>query len=432
MATDNLDLVRGVRWLIFFRIVFATLLALSTLVYCAGEGLSHTAHPFIVLYGISLLVMFLSLAYALVLPRINGPNGPELFAYGQLIVDSFFITIIIFVTGSSESIFTFLYLVGIISSSMLLLRQGSMVIASFCSVQYALLVFFEHYGMLDYFGGPGKGPFLVDLPNIAYRVVIIAAACFAVAFLSGILALQARRARRDLRVVERHLKRVERMGAMGDLVASMAHEIKNPLAAISGSIQLLAENREPGSSDLRLMQIVLRETNRLSTIVTDFLLFATPKTGVVQDIRLDIAVAEVVALFRQDPVCSGRIEIFTRIDATVWITMDPGHLKQVLWNLLKNSAEAIDTSGSIYIRLSSFRGDRVRLTIADTGCGIESQNQGFVFDPFFTTKRSGSGLGLSIVHRIIDSYQGVIDLETEPGKGTVFTLILKGQSSTKS
>jgi len=158
MATDNLDLVRGVRWLIFFRIVFATLLALSTLVYCAGEGLSHTAHPFIVLYGISFLLLFLCVAYALVLPGIKEPG---FFAYGQFIVDSFFITIIIFVTGSSESIFTFLYLVGIISSSMLLLRQGSMVIASFCSVQYAFLIFFEHYGMLDFLAVPKMDLFLL-------------------------------------------------------------------------------------------------------------------------------------------------------------------------------------------------------------------------------------------------------------------------------
>ena len=268
--------------------------------------------------------------------------------------------------------------------------------------------------------------------QMVYRVVIIALACFAVAFLSGILAFQVRRARRDLRVVERHLKRVERMAAMGEMVAGMAHEIKNPLASISGSIQLMAENTEPGSPDSRLMQIVLRETQRLNAIVTDFLLFAKPKSGNVKEMRLDLAIGELVSLFRQDPLCVGRIEIRVKLDSPVMITMDPGHLKQVLWNLLKNSAESIEGTGIISIRLKVSRTDGIYLTISDTGCGIKEESQGIAFDPFFTTKRSGSGLGLSIVHRIIDSYQGVIDFETIPGKGTTFTLIFKDVSPSRS
>jgi two-component system sensor histidine kinase PilS (NtrC family) len=128
------------------------------------------------------------------------------------------------------------------------------------------------------------------------------------------------------------------MTAMGEMVAGMAHEIKNPLASISGSIQLMAENTESGSPNLRLMQIVLRETQRLNAIVTDFLLFARPKSGTVKEMRLDLAIGEIVSLFRQDPLCAGRIEIIVKLDSPVSIVMDPGHFKQVLWNLLKNSA----------------------------------------------------------------------------------------------
>ena len=410
-------------WLIVFRVVFATILALSTLVYSTGEHLSAKDHPLAVLYVISALLIFLSGVYAAVLGWVR---RKVLFAYGQILLDSLFITVLIFVTGCSESIFTFLYLVGIMGASMLLPRGGSMVMAAFSSVQYAVLVFVENRGMLGFLGGQSSVTVMADWPQMFYRIVIIASACFAVAFLSGILALQARRARRDLGVVERHLKRVERMAAMGEMVAGMAHEIKNPLASISGSIQLLAENTEPGSPNLRLMQIVLRETQRLSAIVTDFLLFAKPKSGTVKEMQLDLAIGEVVSLFRLDPRCAGRIEVVLKLDSPVWVAMDPGHLKQVLWNLLKNSAEAIDKTGTISIRLEVSRTDRIYLTLSDTGCGIQAADLEAVFDPFFTTKGSGSGLGLSIVHRIIDSYQGVIDLETRPGRGTTFTLILKG------
>lgn len=426
---DSPDIERGLRWLMVMRAVFATVLTLSSVIYCAVEKLSYSQQPFVALYCISALLFCLSIGYAAALAWIR---AKVLFAYVQLIVDSFVITLIIYVTGGYESIITFLYLVGIIGSSMLLLRQGSLVVAAFCSIEYTLLICLEYYGLLRPLTGHGDLAFLVDFPQVAYRVVIIGAACFAVAFLSGILALQAKRARRDLKVVEGHLKRVERMAAMGEMVAGMAHEIKNPLASISGAIQLMAENTRPGSSNQRLMQIVLRETQRLSAIVTDFLLFAKPKGGTVKEIRLDLAIDEVVELFRKDALCAGRIQVSTRLDLPVWVAMDPGHLKQVLWNLLKNSAEAIEEQGVIRIRLAMLREDQVYLTVEDTGCGISMEDQRGVFDPFFTTKPSGSGLGLSIVHRLIDNYDGVIDFETREGKGTVFTLILKGRSATKS
>ncbi|MDY0221047.1 MAG: ATP-binding protein [Desulfobacterium sp.] len=428
-STYTVDMVKKLGWLIWFRVVFAIVVAFSTFVYSKGEHLPTTGQPFVSLYSVAALLVVFSLMSAAVLPRVK---TKVLFAYGQVMVDTLFITAIIFVTGKSESIFTFLYLVGIMGASMLLPRGGSIVIAAFSSVLYAVLVFFENQYLLD-FHGTGSGlSIMAAWSQMVYRVVIIALACFAVAFLSGILAFQARRARRDLGVVERHLKRVERMAAMGEMVAGMAHEIKNPLASISGSIQLMAENTEPGSSNLRLMKIVLRETQRLNAIVTDFLLFAKPKSGTVKEMRLDLAIGEIVSLFRQDPLCADRIEITVKLDSPVLIAMDPGHLKQVLWNLLKNSAEAIERTGIISIRLKACRTDGIYLTVSDTGCGIIEEVQEIAFDPFFTTKRFGSGLGLSIVHRIIDSYQGVIDFETFPGKGTTFTLIFKDVSPSRS
>jgi len=163
----------------------------------------------------------------------------------------------------------------------------------------------------------------------------------------------------------------------------------------------------------------------LSSIVTDFLLFAKPQTGNPVSIRLDKAVDEIVALFKLDAVCAGRIEITVKIDQPVFVKMDPGHFKQIFWNLLKNAAEAIEKAGKIRIKVNFTRGNFVNLKIMDNGCGIKIDDKGSVFDPFFTTKANGTGLGLSIIHRLIDSYQGMIDLESQPGKGTVFTVILK-------
>jgi len=258
-----------------------------------------------------------------------------------------------------------------------------------------------------------------------YRVVIIIGACLAVSFLSGLLAAEARRARRDFKIMERHLKRVERMSFLDELASSMAHEIRNPLASLSGSIQLLKENIEPGSSNDRLMQIVLRETARLSRITSDFLTFAKPETGKMIKFKADQAIEEIVELFKKDPLCSDRIDVKMKLYNPVWISMDPDDLKQILWNLLKNAGEAIESKGEIRIILARPRNNQMYLKIIDNGCGIKEENLKFVFDPFFTTKANGTGLGLSIIHRLVDSYHGMVGFENMPDKGSVFTLILK-------
>jgi len=412
---------RRLKWLIWFRGFFALVLFFSTFVFCTGEAISFQVQPFVSLYAISIVLVVLSAVYGCFLSRVKVFRP---FAYFQLVLDSFAVTAIIFVTGGFESIFTFLYLVVIIASSMLLFRKGCLIIALCCSLQYGLLIDFEYLGLITPFNTTVLLADAVPWTHVIYRIVIIMAACFAVAFLSGILALQAKRARGDLKVMEGHLRRVKRMATMGELASAMAHEIRNPLASLSGSIQLLKEDAQPGSPDYRLMKIVLRETERLSNIVNDFLVFAKPGRVNAVKLRLDLLVQEVVDLFRQDAVCRGRIEIKTRLDAPVWVKMEQGHLKQVLWNLLTNAAESIEQQGTIRVRIAQYRNDRVHLKIMDNGAGIKNEDLDSVFDPFVTTKANGTGLGLSIIHRIIDTYNGMIDLETEPGKGTVFTVIL--------
>jgi two-component system sensor histidine kinase PilS (NtrC family) len=281
----------------------------------------------------------------------------------------------------------------------------------------------EYYGVLVPLGTSGDLASAYAWTHIIYRMVIIMAACFAVAFLAGMLAVQTRRARHELALMESHLKRVEKVAAIGELAAGIAHEIKNPLASLSGSIQLLKEDLSPGSPNYRLMQIVLRETDRLSKLVTDFLLFATPHRMDSKQIRLDTAVRDTVALFEQDELCRGRILIDVQVASAVHIYMDAGHLRQVLFNLLKNAAEAIQGAGTISIHLAAPAHKMVKLHITDTGCGMEPGVLAMVFDPFYTTKSHGTGLGLAITHRIMETHGGRVDVTSVPGEGTRFTLI---------
>ena len=415
------DLHSQLKWIVLARAVFAVVLIFSTLFF-SNQHTGSLVQPFRSLYYMAGVVLGLSLVYLFFLHRKQFLLG---IAYFQTIADTALVTAIVFVTGGFESVFTFLYLVVIIYTSMVLRQQGSFVMATLSSLQYGLLIELEYFQIVSPFIGGRPLAMSVDETQIVYRIMITIAACFAVAILSGILSFQLRTARQDLKIAQEHLKRVEKMAAVDEIISGIAHEIKNPLASLSGSIQLLREDTEPGSDADRLMQIILRETGRLKQIVNDIRLIARPNRANTQLISVSRAVEDVVTLLLNTPEWTSRIEITTQLDAKLQVDMDPVHLQQILWNLIKNAAEAIEGAGRIDIRLSSPRNKRIYLTISDTGKGIDKSQASHIFDPFFTTKPEGTGLGLSIIHRIIDAYEGMIDFESVPGRGTLFTLIFQ-------
>jgi two-component system sensor histidine kinase PilS (NtrC family) len=258
--------------------------------------------------------------------------------------------------------------------------------------------------------------------------LITIAACFAVAFLSGFLSEQLRKTRKELLSMEDRVKRVEKMAYMGEMAAGMAHEIKNPLASLAGSIQILKKEIQLDPELDKLMQIVLRETDRLSSLVNNFLFFAKPPVGKIEKIKLNNILIDTIKLFEKDRTCRGRISIKHQLDSNIWIEMDPVHLRQVLWNLFLNAAEAIEGKGIIEVKmypLKHMKHHYVEVEIIDNGCGMPNEVINSIFDPFFTTKPNGTGLGLSIVHSILESYNAWLDVESQVDKGSTFNLKLK-------
>lgn len=417
------DLSHKLKWLMFFRILFTSLLLGSTIILHLGESPSPLASPLLVLYGLIAGVFLLSIFYALFLQRVK---RKVLFAYIQIGIDTFVVTLIIFVTGSFASIFSFLYLVVIVYSSMLIFRRGSMVMASLCSIQYGIMIDLEYYGILNPFVLEG-GSVAVSYAwsHVLYKIIITMLACFAVAFLSGFLAEQLKKTKKELSALEDRIKRVEKLAYMGEMAASIAHEIKNPLASLAGSIQIIKQEIHGDSELDKLMQIVLRETDRLSDLANNFLLFAKPPAGKIEKIELNSALTETIELFEKDSACGSRISILNELSSDIWIEMDPVHLRQVLWNLLLNAAEAIENRGLVKIKTYPLKHNYAGIEIADDGCGMSRELIKSIFNPFFTTKPNGTGLGLSIVHSILESYNTWLDVESEVNQGTTFTLKLK-------
>ncbi len=241
--------------------------------------------------------------------------------------------------------------------------------------------------------------------------------------------------------MEAALSRSARLAGIGELSASIAHEIRNPLAAISGSVEMLrsslpAEVLADGQGT-RLMDIVLREIDRLNHLITDFLQYARPAPATLAPVDLGALVAQVVEAF--GAAVRGDVELeFEQGDPT-WVQGDSKQLQQVLWNLLGNAQEAIEGKGRIAVRvrpLGAGSQERIpggrqdgdegpptaELLVSDTGSGIEDDALERVFDPFFTTRSEGTGLGLATVHRIVESHGGTVQVMSAKGQGTDFVI----------
>jgi two-component system sensor histidine kinase PilS (NtrC family) len=417
------DYKTKMKGLMLFRILFSALLLGATIILQLSDSATPMERSLVVLYGLIVAIFLISLIYSLFLKRVKKEIT---FAFIQTGVDTFFVTLIIFVTGGFLSVFSFLYLVVIIYSSMLLPMRGTMVIAALCSLQFGGLVELEYFGILDPFGTNGNTlASAYDWYQIFFKLMVTMLACFAVAFLSSLLSEQTRRSKEELHAMEGHVRRVEKMASIGEMAAGLAHEIKNPLASLTGSIQLLQEDMRYDPDHARLMQIILREADRLSSLASNFLFYARPPAGKVEPIELDRALLETAELFEKDGSNNGRISTIKNVSSDVWISMDPGHLHQILWNLLLNAAEAIEGEGQIGIEMFPLKNRHACVKITDNGCGISPEALKSIFDPFVTTKPNGTGLGLSIVHRILEAYEAWLNVESELNKGTTVTLDFK-------
>jgi len=369
-------------------------------------------------------IVFLSVVYGILLPI--GYRFQLLFIYVQIGIDAFCITLIIFLTGGYSSVFSFLYLVVVIYSSVFVFKWGSLLVALLCTAQFAVLLFLEFNGTIDPFGYGGTiiNSTLTVL-QVFQKCAIMAAACFSVAFLSGYLSDQERQSKAELVAMGAHLGRVQNLAQIGEMAAGLAHEIKNPLASLSGAIQILKSDMENDQDNMRLMDIVLRETDRLSSLVNNFLTFARPSAGQSKCVNLGEALTEMVTLFEKDGSVDQRIKVELITIANAFIEIDPLQLRQVIWNLLLNGAESIDNEGRIKISVQKIKNERIIVEIVDDGSGMDEQTVKSIFNPFFTTKPSGTGLGLSIVYRILETYDCRMDVRSKPGLGSVFTLYFK-------
>jgi len=561
---QNESLKKSLQWLMLLRVIVATFLLGATAYIQIRQRYLYLFPSLNYIYIFIALTYSLSLAYGFLLSKVK---NLETMAYQQISGDVVLVTILIYITGGAESIFSFVYLFSIISASMILYRTGGLMVASMSTILFGVLLNLEYYGVLIPLGKKGVEYTAPDAHYFLYLWGMNMAAFYLVAILSSNISQRLKETETELerkklyyselealyrdivenvesglisvdreghivflnkagedilgysldelyrepvskifpwvdpvgegfsngvdlkrkgqlrgeaifkrkdgkdiflgfsispsrgiggkimvfqditkvKEMEEQVMRSEKMAAIGELAAGIAHEIRNPIASISGSTEILQEELGGSNHYKPLMDIILREADRLNRLVTDFLQFSKPAQPQKEVFPLRNLIDEALLSLRSNPDWNQDVKVEVQIPNSLSLYGDSGQLRQVFLNLFLNALQAMPHGGILAVSTAvrSLRsqvskqeealdmrhrtldpGDFIEITVCDTGVGIPQEIKGKIFDPFFTTKENGTGLGLIIVHQIINNHQGEIQIESQKGQGTRVTLRL--------
>ncbi len=231
----------------------------------------------------------------------------------------------------------------------------------------------------------------------------------------------------EIRRLEREMRMQDRLAAVGRLAAAIAHEIRNPLTSIAGSVSMLSDTPALSQEEKHLLQIVTRESDRLNAIITDFLAYSRGKQYRFERVNLVPLLEDTLTLLehRLNAENAGiRVQRAFQV-REAWVLADGDKLKQVFWNFCENAVRAMQKNGGTLAIALGERAADWEITFADTGPGMPAQQTEKIFEPFQSSFEGGTGLGLAIVYQIVQAHEGKVWARSEPGKGTSFVLRLR-------
>jgi signal transduction histidine kinase len=344
-------------------------------------------------------------------------------AYAQVVFDLLLITAFVYISGGIASSMYFLYLFPIIAAGLVISGRAGFLAAALSAILFGGLVDGVYFGFVPTFRP--EHSVRTTLGSMLVTIFIAWSVFFVIAALMSKLAGSLRRTREALRAAEKELLLRERLSEAGRVSASLAHEIRNPLAAISGSVQVLKKELALSAEQGELMGIVLKESERVSQSLEQFLDFALPAKQVFSPINLRDILDETIKILQGSGELNGKVEITGGFeDADVPYFGNAGQFKQVFWNLIKNAVKAMPEGGRLRLEFPEPRKKEVRILVADTGRGLSEEDQEHLFEPFYSGFENGRGLGLSIVRKIVDDYDGLIEVRSELQKGTEVLITL--------
>ncbi|MGB9836542.1 MAG: two-component system sensor histidine kinase NtrB [Candidatus Saccharicenans sp.] len=402
---------------IVFRLIIITSIFIATIIINYSTG---SDFPPVFLLSIAAFYL-LSLIYFLL--YLWGKNLLAQ-AYLQLIIDLLLITLLVYISGGTTTSTYFLYIFAIIAASLVISERAAYFAAALAAVLFGFLVDGTYFGLIPYFNPEHASR--QEFGSVLFNLILAWAVFFAVAFFMSYLSKNLRRARQELEKAQKEIILRERLAEAGRVSASLAHEIRNPLAAISGAVQVLRKEEQQDAERARLMDVIIRESNRVSQLLEQFLDFAGPTKKVFSEVDLSMLVNETMEMLRS----AGDLDREKiRVDGNYLVRRvtyygNPNHFKQIFWNLIKNAIKAMPEGGKLTVNFFNSRREGLKIVIRDTGVGLSEKDKENLFVPFYSGFGEGRGLGLATVKKLVEDYDGSIQVNSEEGQGTEIIITL--------
>lgn len=418
--TDH-SLATRLAWITGLRLLFLVLLLGATATLYLGGELAR--------YPFSLRIVFLTIGagfalaagYAALLRRARGVRG---LAWAQIGLDQLTWTAIVYVTGGPSSGATSLYALTCLVGAILVGVRGAVVSAGMGIGLYALLCAAFRVGWLH--GPPDQPAADYDTTELVFPVLINALGVTVVALLAGYLAERLRLTGGALQIATRRANEAERLAVLGRIAAALAHEIRNPLGSITGSIEMLRDSAALSDEDRLLCDIVQREARRLNDLVGDMVDLSKPRPPRAEATDVALLAREVVALATHAARGADVKVVYEGATGELLARCDGAQMRQVLWNLLRNAIQATSAGSVVRVWLDARERD-VTLGVDDEGPGIPEDAGERIFDESFTTRTHGAGIGLAVVRRIIEDHGpmgAALSVEHAKGRGASFRVTL--------
>lgn len=351
-------------------------------------------------------------------------RGIRVIVYAQLVSDQLLWTIVVYLSGGAASGATSLYGLSCLIGAMLAEFRGAAVAGISGALSFMGLLLGLKHGFIPPPIDQPVNLYQFTRQELIYSAVANVLVIMVIGLLAGSLAERLRTAGSKVEAAEERAERAERMAALGRLAMGLAHEIRNPLGSISGSIQLLKESRLSGE-DRQLCSIIQREAARLNDLVTDMIDFSRPRSPELRVVDAVATASDVVKLAgRSGRGVSDVAVVLEHNRQEARIRADGGQLRQLIWNLVRNAVQASNAGSRVVVSVNVSAQDQVELCVSDSGVGLSAEARGHLFDAFFTTRSQGTGVGLAVVKRIADDHGFTISVESDLGSGATFRLRL--------
>lgn len=408
---------RHIFWYILIRAIAVTSILVAVVII---QSSTSDFIPVIPFYLVVLVAYLLSLVY---LGLYLWWDQYAVQAAIQNVIDLLLITALIYISGGLSGSLYLLYIFAIVAASVVLSGRAAVIAAGLSAILFGLLVDGLYFGIIPYFSPEQYQERSLGL--VLFTMFLAWSLFFLIAVLANHLTDSLRKAREALHLTRKELEIKERLATAGRFSAQLAHEIRNPLAAVSGAVQVLRGELNLEEEQRSLMDIVVKESQRVSQSIEQFLDLASPGPQVFSWFSLREVLEETLALLRAAGTLNGRYQVrgnFSSEEITYYGSSN--QFKQVFLNLSKNALAAMPEGGVLRVDFTQDKKKVVRIRFSDTGRGLSEEEKKHLFEPFFSRFANGRGLGLAVVRRIIDDYDGRIEVRSESRKGTEILLVL--------